>query len=157
MPGTCFQSDTTSVTFRFKDSADDIGPACANVTVRPFGDLNLNSPSIRRISPEHRDHRWRDSEVTAPPYHMIPELTLGGPVLDQILGDGAGSSVREIGRSAGNEDIKGIFQVVAFLASPEKAVRRSPSYWSRYCDTGTFVEEEIRTGYFRTVHRGGKR
>ena len=70
-------------------------------------------------------------------------------VIDRTLGTGDGKLARDVGREAAKEDIKGVFQVAALLASPEKAVRRSPSYWTRYCDTGTLVEEEVRPGYFR--------
>ncbi|MEO6325621.1 MAG: hypothetical protein ABIT01_12645 [Thermoanaerobaculia bacterium] len=105
------------------------------------------SELIRQLSPEARASYT--SQITHSEFYPYEAFTGLIHVLDQILGDGAGSSIKEIGRSAGKEDIKGIFQVVAFLASPEKAVHRSPSYWSRYCDTGTFVEEEIRPGYFR--------
>jgi hypothetical protein len=80
--------------------------------------------------------------------HLL-ERRLGAP-----LGTDAGTFARELGRASGREDMKGIFQVVALLSSPEKAVHRAPAYWLRYCDTGTMVEEEIRPGYFRMALEG---
>ncbi|MEO6325867.1 MAG: hypothetical protein ABIT01_18830 [Thermoanaerobaculia bacterium] len=89
------------------------------------------------------------------PYEGFVELL---KLLERRLGAPAGidpgTFARELGRAAAREDIKGIFQVAAFLSSPEKAVHRAPSYWTRYCDTGAMVEEEIRTGYFRMALDG---
>ena len=80
--------------------------------------------------------------------HLL-ERRLGAP-----LGIDAGTFAHELGRAAAREDIKGIFQVAALLSSPEKAVHRAPTYWARYCDTGTMVEQEIRPGYFRMALEG---
>lgn len=40
---TCFEAGPTSVTFRFEDAAGQIGTADAAVTVRMYGDLNLDA------------------------------------------------------------------------------------------------------------------
>ena len=40
---TCFQVGSTTVTFRFQDSASNVGMATAGVTVRMYGDLNLDT------------------------------------------------------------------------------------------------------------------
>jgi hypothetical protein len=74
--------------------------------------------------------------------------------LDRKLGKSDGSTARLVGRAAAEADVKGIFQIAALLSSPEKAVRRSPGYWQRYCDTGQMVEQEIRSGYFRLALDG---
>ncbi|MDL1949987.1 hypothetical protein FBQ97_09270 [Acidobacteria bacterium ACD] len=39
---TCFGAGTTSVTFRYRDAAGNLGTANASVTVRMYGDLNLD-------------------------------------------------------------------------------------------------------------------
>jgi predicted hydrocarbon binding protein len=80
--------------------------------------------------------------------HLL-ERRLGAP-----FGTDADTFAREVGRAAALEDIKGIFQVAVLLTSPEKAVHRGQNYWSRYCDTGTMVEEEVRPGYSRTALEG---
>lgn len=80
------------------------------------------------------------------PYETFSETLR---LIDRRLGSGDGSLARAVGRSAAEEDVRGIFQVAALLASPEKAVRRAPQYWQRYCDTGRMVEEDVHAGYFR--------
>ena len=89
------------------------------------------------------------------PYEGFVELVhLLARRLGASAGIDAGTFAHELGRASAREDLKGIFQVAALLSSPEKAVHRAPSYWTRYCDTGTMVEEEIRPGYFRIALEG---
>lgn len=70
-------------------------------------------------------------------------------LLERRLGTGDGALARNVGRFAGEEDVRGIFQIAALLASPETAIKRAPQYWQRYCDTGHLVEVEVRKGFFR--------
>ncbi len=80
------------------------------------------------------------------PYEAFSETLR---LLDRRLGKGDGRLARDVGGEAAREDVRGIFQVAALLASPEKAVRRAPQYWQRYCDAGRMVEEDVHKGYFR--------
>ena len=40
---TCFEAGSTTVTFRFQDASNNIGTATSSVTVRMYGDLNLDA------------------------------------------------------------------------------------------------------------------
>jgi predicted hydrocarbon binding protein len=54
-------------------------------------------------------------------------------VIDRALGAGDGKLARDVGREAAKEDIKGVFQVAALLASPEKAVTGFPDIDPLHC------------------------
>jgi predicted hydrocarbon binding protein len=70
-------------------------------------------------------------------------------LLDRKLGKGDKNFAKQVGREAAREDVRGIFQFVALLATPERAIKRAPAYWQRYSDTGRMVDQETRKGYFR--------
>jgi hypothetical protein len=74
--------------------------------------------------------------------------------LDEKLGYGDDSLVRDVGRFAGREDVRGIFRLASFITAPETAVRRAPVFWNRYCDTGTMRVLESRPGYLRLTLEG---
>lgn len=85
------------------------------------------------------------------PYEAFTETLRA---LERRLGTGDGGLARRVGVAAAAEDVKGVFQIAALLASPQKAVSRAPQYWQRYCDTGQLVVEELREGSFRISLEG---
>lgn len=62
--------------------------------------------------------------------------------------------VRDLSRSATREDFRGIYRLLTFVLSPEFLMRRSPSVFGRYYDTGTLTVPIARAGYCEAQYRG---
>lgn len=92
---------------------------------------------------------WFDTQILHSALYPYAAFTEVLHLLERHFGTGDGTLAKKVGRAAATEDVRGIFQIAALLATPEKAVHRAPQYWGRYSDTGRLVEEEIRQGYFR--------
>ena len=78
------------------------------------------------------------------PYEAYTELL---DVMTQIHGRGEDSFLEVLGRHAARHDVGGIFKVISVLASFEKIMSSASSFWSRYCDTGTFEILEVASGH----------
>ena len=61
--------------------------------------------------------------------------------------------VRELSREATKEDFRGIYRLLTFVLSPEFIMRRGPSVFQRYYDTGS-LSVEARHGYAEARYRG---
>lgn len=61
--------------------------------------------------------------------------------------------VRELSREATKDDFRGIYRLLTFVLSPEFIMRRGPSVFSRYYDTGT-LSVTARAGYAEARYRG---
>jgi len=62
--------------------------------------------------------------------------------------------VRALSRDAMAYDLRGIYRLLTFVLSPEFIMRRSPSLFSRYYDTGTLTIPAARSGYCEAHYRG---
>ena len=66
--------------------------------------------------------------------------------IDAELGRGDHGLMPEIGEASGRQDAGTIFRVVAAFSSVEAIVRRSDSFWQRYCDRGRFEIVDAEKG-----------
>lgn len=62
--------------------------------------------------------------------------------------------VRALSRDATLDDFRGVYRLLAFVLSPEFLMRRSPSVFGRYYDTGTLTVPVARAGYCEAQYRG---
>jgi hypothetical protein len=62
--------------------------------------------------------------------------------------------VAELSRSATMQDFRGIYRLLTFVLSPEFLMRRSPTLFGRYYDTGTLTVPVARSGYCEARYRG---
>lgn len=68
---------------------------------------------------------------------------------------GGGAEVaRALSRDAMLHDLRGIYRLLTFVLSPESIMRRSPSLFGRYYDTGSLAVPVARTGYCEAQYRG---
>jgi hypothetical protein len=62
--------------------------------------------------------------------------------------------VRGLSRDAMLHDLRGIYRLLTFVLSPAFIMRRSPSLFSRYYDTGSLAVPVARAGYCEAHYRG---
>jgi hypothetical protein len=62
--------------------------------------------------------------------------------------------VRALSRDAMLHDFRGLYKLLTFVLSPEFLMRRSPSLFSRYYDTGTLTVPVARAGHCEAKYRG---
>ena len=73
----------------------------------------------------------------------VQRLTKKGPEL-----------ARALSREASLQDFRGIYSVLTFVLSPQFLIRRAPSLFDRYFDTGKVEVPEARHGYARARFDG---
>lgn len=56
-------------------------------------------------------------------------------------------AIHTLGRFAARQDLGGVFRIISVFASVERILQSASTFWSRYCDTGSFDIVEIETGY----------
>lgn len=56
-------------------------------------------------------------------------------------------AMRTLGRFAARQDIAGVFKIISVFASVERILQSASTFWSRYCDSGSFDIVEIDAGY----------
>jgi hypothetical protein len=62
--------------------------------------------------------------------------------------------VRALSRDAMLQDFRGLYRLLTFVLSPEFIMRRSPSLFSRYYDTGSLAVAAARAGHCEAHYRG---
>jgi hypothetical protein len=62
--------------------------------------------------------------------------------------------VRDLSREGTKDDFRGIYRLLTFVLSPEFIMRRGPSVFARYYDTGTLTVPVARAGYAEAHYRG---
>jgi hypothetical protein len=62
--------------------------------------------------------------------------------------------VRALSRDAMLHDLRGIYRLLTFVLSPETLMRRSPSLFGRYYDTGALSVPTARAGYCEARYSG---
>ena len=74
--------------------------------------------------------------------------------MEQTMGKGDSAFMASIGYRSGREDSGTVFKVIAAIASAETILKRGAIFWGQYCDTGTFIMENVVTATAATPGAG---
>jgi hypothetical protein len=101
---------------------------------------------VKILPPELGDRVHNNAFVTGGWYPLSDFRLLHGAALTAT---GRGPELtRALSRDCAVDDFRGIFRVLTFVLTPEWIMRRTPTIWSRYFDTGV-VTVEARPHYAR--------
>jgi hypothetical protein len=112
---------------------------------RMLGPATLDK-MVKLLPPELGERVQKNAFVTGSWYPLAHFRLLHGAALTAT---GRGLELtRALSRDCAFDDFRGIFRVLTFVLTPEWIMRRTPTIWSRYFDTGV-VTVEARPGYAR--------
>jgi hypothetical protein len=99
---------------------------------------------MKNLPPEVAEKVQRDAYIVGG-WYPLSEFRLLHVAAQKASGRGIELS-REIARDAAHDDFRGIYKVLTFVLTPEFLIKRTPSIWSRYYDTGK-VNMEARSKF----------
>jgi hypothetical protein len=74
------------------------------------------------------------------PYAAYRELLVA---IRRDLGLGDPEVLVALGRFAARQDLSGVFKIISVMASVSRILQSSSTFWSRYCDTGSFEISDL--------------